>query len=244
LLSGAALGYSGERIINSEQSKPGDVLVYDKASQKYIYVTSYSLPGVSARDISERRRNSTNEGLEFPDIKFTNQEIEKAINTLYRMEPNPVLITTQSVNNEIRFGIHFNEELLEKFVQYCTGMLGLIHVRMMEAWSYRKPNVNRGEAKWAVWLMGKELATKFFHEAREKRRKLNSNKNKNQKDKIKKGKEEEIKIYDEMIKSHWNMINSEKFNEIREKYDTFYNIMMDRNCFPSFLEELHMKEKV
>lgn len=174
----------------------------------------------------------------FEHIIFTRSEVERDIKVLTKHDP-PLLIPVCESNGDTRFGIGRGNRL-QKFVEDCDYALDNAIMRMEAAWRFRRPNIKKGEVEWHSWFYGQARTTRFFNEARDKRASANKDLNKK---KIKQSKREVIRKYDEMVKYRIKRLNSSYYNEIREKYFMFSNVMKEM-IYPNFLEELLTRHKI
>ena len=214
---------------------PGRFAVSNPMNRKTEEIFFEDTLGVSVSDIVEQK-SITSLG-KFEHLQIERLKMERSIKVLTKHKP-PLLIPIDESNGETRFGIS-RENKLQEFVVDCDIALGNTIMRMEAAWRYRRPK--KEEVRWYKWFYGQTRTTQFFDYARGKRFSIDKDPNKNQ---LKQSKMEIIKKYDKgMTKYRLEKLNSSHYNEIREKYHVFYEVMTEM-IYPHFLEELLARHKI
>ena len=142
--------------------EPGDILGYDPNKKRHIAYSFESVPGVGVSDFFVEPRHIFTQAGALSHIKFSNpKEVHKYFERLQNRQ-EPLIKQVDEFDGEARYGLTDIE--LERFIMDCWFLFLRVLDRLEDTWRHiRRPSPE--EARWYLFMFGRENLTRFFVEA-------------------------------------------------------------------------------
>jgi DNA-binding HxlR family transcriptional regulator len=152
----------GRRIRKSQKAQPGNIVAYDPNRRQYVAYSFESVPGVGVSDFFVEPRHLFTQAGALSHITFSSpKEVEKYFVRL-RNRQEPLIKQVDEFDGEARYDLA--DPKLERFIMDCWFLFTMVLFRLKDTWRHiRKPS--KEEAKWYLFMFGRENLSRFFLEA-------------------------------------------------------------------------------